>query len=509
MSVTLLPVRCEGAMTLSAMALSAMVRVGLIEQYSGKNEIRIYTTNLCVGYESNGEFTADTVISSSTGFVFTPDDNIYYAASGVFTTFDAAKSASETMKEYGAEAYPVMIKDGCYKVYVTSGSVKAANSKSNFYFTQTGVSPKIMVTGKGISFIIDAESDKTYPQFAAIMSNGKGDYVINLGKRQYRGRIEIGRYNNADTLTAVNIVDVEEYLYGVVPCEMNAASPMEALMAQAICARSYAKAVSVYDYGYTLVDTTQSQVYKGYLYENKNTTQAVDDTKGRMIYYNNQVVKAYYFSTSGGRTESGEDAWSMTIPYVNSAPDILETQPEKEPWIIEMSRNEVRAAIYDTVGDSGNILDISTEIKTQSGRVYSLKIMGKTTKYLYKSEISSALNLPSTKFNIIKYGDVPDKVWIQSENAITAGRISQCYVINGSNNVTALSGTTEQYIVMGADNMYNYAAVTPEEKDTYYFAGMGYGHGVGMSQSGAISMAEEGYSCDEIIMHYFNNVEIK
>ena len=109
---------------------------------------------------------------------------------------------------------------------------------------------------------------------------------------------------------------------------------------------------------------------------------------------------------------------------------------------------------------------------------------------------------------MVKYSDNPDYVAVLTGNGSYAVDIADSYIASGSFNVKKASGSLEQFVVMTADNLINYPAKAPSSNDEYYIAGMGYGHGIGMSQSGAKGMAEAGFTYKEILKHYFTGAEI-
>jgi len=125
-------------------------------------------------------------------------------------------------------------------------------------------------------------------------------------KHRYRGSIQIDV--TAGKLRAINMVGLEQYLYGVVPSEMPFRWLPEALKAQAVVARSYALATRRTG-AFDLYPDTRSQVYLGIEHEKPSTNAAVNATAGQVVLYEGQVAKTYFFSTSGGRTMSAEDAW--------------------------------------------------------------------------------------------------------------------------------------------------------------------------------------------------------
>jgi len=311
-------------------------------------------------------------------------------------------------------------------------------------------------------------------------------------------------------------LDMEEYLYGVVACEMVPSWEMEALKAQAVCARSYAyaldkrSAVFGADFGYALYDTTRSQVYKGYGTETEKTNQAVDATRGQMIYYRENVVKAFFYSTSGGHTENCEDVWDVALTYFRGVPDNTELYQEKAPWIVTKTKEEIAAAVSATGVDVGTVTNVSAQIRSASGRIFRLKVTGTAaTAYLLKEKVRTELSLPDAKAKIVKYGDVPDKVYVQTQTGTSQKQISTSYIISRDGNIAMADASLEQYVVISSDNLTNFPKYAPSDPDTYYFAGMGYGHGVGLSQSGAQSLALQGYDYEYIIHHYYNKVDIR
>src|SRR5256712_8176281 len=123
-------------------------------------------------------------------------------------------------------------------------------------------------------------------------------------KNRYRGSIQIDVI--AGKLRAINMVGLEQYLYGVVPSEMPFTWLPEALKAQAVVARSYALATRRTG-AFDLYSDTRSQVYLGIEHEKPSTNAAVNDTAGQVVLYEGEVAKTYFFSTSCGRTASAED----------------------------------------------------------------------------------------------------------------------------------------------------------------------------------------------------------
>ena len=495
------------------------IRVGLKSLYKDKASIILKNTKVEIGYSLDNTFTGEATLESSTGFKFTPATGYYYKLDKNYKLYQDAKKVATTLKELGVDAYPVVSHQKTWSVYVGGSATKSTveaqyrKAKGRFGFTYSSIFAdndyRIKVVGEQDTFLIDVNNKKAYPQISAKSKNSSGVTVLDLGTRQYRGRIEIGRYQS-NQLTAVNIVPIEEYLYGVVPCEMVSSWPLEVLKVQAVCARSYAirnagyRCSSNANHAYTMDDTTSSQVYKGYLAEIYGTTRAVKETSGETVCYNNQIIAPYYYSTSGGKTENVEDVWSMTKPYLRSVPDLFELEPERQPWIVRLTKSEIVSKLSAKGIKIGTFKNIFPEIITGSGRVYSLKIQGTTSSTTLQSDtIRSILSLDSTKFKVIQYADNPDKVVMRGVNGTKTEKISNCYTIDGNYRVQKASSSLDQYVVISEDNLTNFPRIAPQKKDTIYFAGQGYGHGIGMSQSGAKGMAKAGFTYKEILEYYY------
>ncbi len=474
-----------------AEADSSVIRVGLEGIYYNKDSMSIRNSKLVMGYTVNNVFESEMTISDS-GLTFVPYKNSF-SISGTYSDYDTALKAAKSEK---GNAIPVVTYNKSWAV-ATLGA-----GKTDKY--------AVRVSGNNIDMLYTIDDRGQYPQFASL-----NEVYVDLGERQYRGRIEIGTYGDSK-LKTVSIVELEEYLYSVVACEMTASWHIEALKAQAVCARSYAVCSTGYggstnvEKPYTINDTTASQVYRGYSGEHERSIEAVKATKGQCVYYKGEPVRAFYSSTSGGSTENVEDVWGSPKGYLRQVSDIYELDPELEPWIKEFSADKIEELLYENNIDIGNVTDIRPNVYTASGRVYSMEVIGDEGRYTISAErIRMYFSLYSTKYKVIKYGDNPDYVSMVSATSVSANDISSSYIMSGNGESKPASENLEQYIVLSADNLYNYPRVTPKDKNTYYIAGMGYGHGVGMSQSGAKGMAENGFEYIEILEHYYTDIVIK
>lgn len=346
-----------------------------------------------------------------------------------------------------------------------------------------------------------------------IGSGNNHESIVQVDKNKYRDYIKFlikGNY-----IDIINHVELEHYLYGVVPREMGSSFPLEALKAQAIIARSYTLANINYHLGdgYNLCDTTHCQVYGAYDNETIITNQAVDQTYGQYITYNGNVISANYHSNSGGITEDSGNAWSQSLPYLSSIEDVFSNDAPNSSWNFSLSISDIQSKLASSGIDLGQINNIEILETTDANRVLSLRIDGsKGEKIITGSQLRSLLGattLKSTWFTVSKKGGY--------EN-------SKAYVINGSNSYPVEIDLSVAYIKdSGRDLMVNRSTVnrarsidkTTQLESTYssapttfVFNGRGYGHGVGMSQYGAREMANQGYNYEDIITHYYTGIEI-
>ena len=479
-------------------AETGYIRVGLTSNYVKKQSVTIANTNLKIGVCIGNVFYASGDIRTESGITITPETGAYVAYKKSFSSYAKAAAEAAVLAAAGeTTAFACLTGKDSWKVYEAS-----KKGVANGYMLRVS-------TGKG-AFLIDGAAIGSFPQFA----DAAGGF-ITVGSFKYRGRIEVGRYSGASKVSAVNVLPLEDYIKGVVTCEMPRSWPLEALKAQAVCARSYGLMVGGegssggLEKGYSIGDSETFQVYKGVSGESESGTRAVDETRGELATYENRVIRTYYFSTSGGSTETAEDVWGNGKPYLRSVSDIYETEPEKQPWIVTLTAGEIASNLSKNGMDVGTVQDVKPEIITMSGHIYSLKVTGsKGTVNVEKGKIRTVFGLPSTKFKVVKYGDIPDKVTAKGDTEEKTVRIGSSYILSGSGKAEK-AGSLDQYMVMSSDNITGFAGKAPKEGGVFEFAGAGYGHSVGMSQSGAKGMAKAGFTYRDIISHYFSGVVVR
>ncbi len=271
--------------------------------------------------------------------------------------------------------------------------------------------------------------------------------VLVNGNR-YRGEIEIGR--NGNEVKIINIVDLEEYLYGVLKNEMSDKAPMEALKAQAVIARTFALAnLKKHETeGYNLCQKVHCQVYKGMDTETKNVINAVDATQGQVLTYNGDIANTFYHAWCGGMTVNPISVWGQKISYLTEVYDPFCRNIANKEWEYIISLNELQ-----NIFNTGNISSIYIDSKNEGGRVNNVVI----------KHTNGLTTIPSHKFRSMIGSD---KIW--------------------STNFTIKSNG-----------------------DKVVFQGRGKGHGVGLCQRGAVAMAELGYNYKQILGFYYQGVYLR
>ena len=297
---------------------------------------------------------------------------------------------------------------------------------------------------------------------------------LRVSEREYRGSMEVVS-NKRGKLTVVNILDVENYLRGVVPLEIGKLSEnrIEALKAQAVAARTYtvSNLGRRKSLGFDLYSTVADQVYRGYGAEWPVADRAISETRGMIATYRGRPIAAYYSSTCGGETESIEDAWGgKPVPYLRGvrdrdrgSGDFCRHSPVYE-WRVEWKKQTLENILANRLqgldprkAGEFSLRGIDIKQRSESGRVRLLEIRsnhGTTT--LRGDRIRSALRRP-----------------VRGQPLLRSTKFDLDF-----------------------------------RRDTIVAEGGGYGHGIGMCQMGAIGMAAQGYKYDRILKHYYRGIDL-
>ena len=292
------------------------------------------------------------------------------------------------------------------------------------------------------------------------------------GNPVYEGKIHITA--REEGLVVVNELPLESYLKAVVPSEMPAGYEKEALKAQAVCARTYAwihiQEQGLEEYGADVDDSVNYQVYQN-IPPQESTTEAVMETRGQILCQNGEPVETYYFSTSAGVT-STDEIWGAdsAAPYLKSVSCSFDSDEPWSRWQVEIPWRNLEDQAGEALGESGGLTGISITKKQESGAVTGL---------LAVTEAGS--------------------LELEDEYAVREFLSPEGCVIT-ENDGTETEG--------GALLPSSYFTMEADPGVSVVITGGGYGHGVGMSQTGANEMAKQGYDSEEILDYFFKDVEI-
>lgn len=386
------------------------------------------------------------------------------------------------------------------------------------------------------------------------------------GTPAYRGSMEIRKTGQG--FVVINELPVEEYLYGVVPSEMPVSYPMEALKAQAICARTYVYAhlesPGYGEYGAHVDDSTGYQVYNNTA-EKEEAIQAVQETKGEVVRLNGELVDTYYYSTSCG-FGADERVWNpgeekkvsyLTAASISETPvftaqdmcrgdyfhEFLQNPPEtdferQEPWY--------RWSITVESLDTESLRKVLKERQEAEPDRILVEKNGDKTEPVGSNAGNAGSNEGNTDSNA---GNAGSNAGNAGGNAEAAGEwedigritdirigkrgdggIAESLVIKGEKKtVTVLSqyniravlcaggvtavrqdGSKVELKMLLPSAFFEIESVKEGENMIgYKLYGGGYGHGAGMSQNAARHMAEKGYTTADILLFFYRDCKIE
>ena len=367
---------------------------------------------------------------------------------------------------------------------------------------------EIEIISVGNEILYSLPADGSIIIGSGIISNS----LLKVDQNNYRDYITF--LEKDKKLSLINHIEMEHYLYGVVPKEVPASWPIESLKAQAVVARSFALTnlnKHAKD-GFNLCDTTDCQVYKAYDNEHPNTNQAVDETKGEYVYYNGRVASTPYHSTSGGYTEDSSVAWGGGVPYLIPVSDKFSEGTNANIWSVKMTTLEIENKLSTIGVNIGEIKDIVILNTSSANRVVELKIIGTKGDHIMDGNKMRTLlgnnTMKSTWFEIDRKGqNSTKKVYVIDGNLKNSVEIdiNNSYILDGKSNTNSNRNVVSRAI--GSDRTTNIDRSLSISQTTFIFNGKGYGHGVGMSQYGAMEMAKLGYNYKDIIKHYYTGVD--
>lgn len=406
-----------------------------------------------------------------------------------------------------------------------------------------GKSTTLSVSGKAV---ISGKSKYSLPVTL------KSSNPIGFNNNRYRGTI---RVMNKGEL--INVLDIEDYLRGVLKAEANPTWPIEYLKVQAIVSRTFAmrESLSAKSREYDVTDTTSSQLYRGINAESPRTDQAVRETNGKVVAYGNELAFTPFHSDSGGATANNRDVWGKDLPYLQAVKEPVSYQSPNSFWEARISPGELSTALSKMSSSVGAVKEIKVVDTDQHGRAINLRVIGSASSAIIKaSAFRTAVgpNKLKSTFLVVsgtnepKQAPVPTKSEnkqnpdieinmkealtpkedellhkLYSEGAFTNEEMTEILMKpetrkehlyraiergtppphNTKRTVINTANTVSQPVLSGAS--------IPFSGGQFIFRGKGWGHGVGMSQYGAMNLAKSGWNAEKILTHYFPGTKIK
>ena len=439
-----------------------------------------------------------------------------------FSSFEEAQEVAWELDGYPAWIdYEYVVRVGCFES--EEDAVYTAEELGEGYVVRssdTGVLVTVTRTSE-VLFEFDTDGDLNL----GVEPSGKRTATWFKGYK-YPGSFEYLRAKGGD-ITVINIVDLETYVKGVIPYEMDDDWPLAALEAQAVCARTYACRNTSHQ-GFDICNTTCCQVYYGVgsggAGPSDMTDMAVENTAGEMLYYRGDLVQnAVYHSSNGGATEDVANVWGSAKGYLIGKEDPFESQTQipNYEWSVTYTADELTWILEQKGYSVGTVKDVYVSEYTPMGNVKKLTIVGRLETVTVKGDTCRTIFYSSTynksakslRFGINGGGPAESGGAVYVNNGgKKLSSLDGVSVISGTGTVSSLSG--KSFTVLTANGLSEVkagSASTPgkNQSGTFTLTGTGSGHNVGMSQYGAKAMAELGYTYDEILEFYFTDVTIE
>ena len=320
------------------------------------------------------------------------------------------------------------------------------------------------------------------------------------GTPSYGGRLEILDTENG--LVLVNEIDMEAYLKKVIPSEMPSSYEKEALKAQAVCARTYAfvqsRSNSYSEYGAQIDDSTQFQVYNN-VDPDEKTAQAVQETYGKMLYYNGNPITAYYFSTSCGTTTNAS---------------IWDSDPEATPYLRCLSLQTARSRLSFASEEAFASFIKKKDFPAYDASYPLYRWNFRTNGTIIASHVGGVGKITGVSVTERGPGGVAMKLLVkgsEGETTISGQNAIRSALGDASLTLTLMDGKTSDGWSLLPSGFLAIEETGTDEQGVVQFRvyGGGYGHGVGMSQNGAQGMAKAGMGYEEILKYFYDGVTIE
>jgi len=420
---------------------------------------------------------------------------VFRVALGAFRDEVAAMDAVRKARELLGDGVPVdsVAEDGFYKVRAGYFTVREEAAVLvtrcvTLGYRDAWIHRGEIAAGTDGSGVVEARGDAEGwggRRFASgcVMVPRTPETLIEINGVRYRGRVSVR--NTGGTLSAINVLPMEEYLRGVVPREIGTTAPLEALKAQAIAARTaaFTKLGKHGTAGFDLCATVCCQVYGGASAEHSRTDEAVRATAGEVLVYSGRIADTPYHACCGGVTEDAATVWGFSRPYLRAVTCSRATQPP-----------EVRS-------ERG----FRNWLRTPPRTYCSDHVRFRWTVRVPAAELSVILK--SKGFNI---GE-PREIRLGERGP---GGTLRSIVVRGTSGETRADSEYRIRQLLGSVmTFYSGKFIVRRESSAagpvFVFEGAGWGHGVGMCQSGAAGMAADGWSYRRILTHYYPGTEVR
>ncbi|MCE1246946.1 MAG: SpoIID/LytB domain-containing protein [Firmicutes bacterium] len=396
------------------------------------------------------------------------------------------------------------------------------------------------------------------------ISPSQADTPLKVGKNRYRGKIKLSV--SKKNILVINILPLEQYLYGVVPEELGSSS-IEANKAQAVVARTFALGhLGICEkYGYDFSSGTSYQVYGGLDQEQPLCNKAVDDTKGIVLASGGKPVKyPLYHSTCGGTTTDNETVFlTNPIPYLRSVvcDDKLDGAPSKingdqTPPSPSPSPSPSVSPSPSTYRGPGFLNDDAPTPSPQATATPSATpsvspspspapaaaprvVLGSGKVPVFVQGNTINFDVPPANCSMSSYyrwevrwsneelSQIIDKAYIEDDTGTIKdlvvekrgpdGRVSILKIVTDKGEFRVRGDEIRPTFKFKAQNgamrnlyssRFNISKSVQNGETTWVFKGSGWGHGAGMCQFGALGLAKKGYRYDQILKKYYKGVEL-
>ena len=388
-----------------------------------------------------------------------------------FASFESAKRESEILLKQGLK--PKITMPSHWEIWLPIKD----KDKVNKYFKIK----RTIIKHEIIPFLINKYTFQKLKGPISLVSND----VIKINNTDY-GKIFYLIKDSYGTWTLVQKLSFAEYLKGVLPHEIGANSPLEALKAQAVIARTWA----IYNSNrfeadkFHLCVTTQCQVYKPQI-TNENIEKAIIDTKNKVLVFEDKPINAFYHASNGGISASSGESWKMSdYPYLTSEFDFMNFEKK----YLQSSVKERESLKYFLQSDKNNFFGKDHHLFRWKRKVTDKEILNLLQRNALANKNSKILDL-----KVIKRG--------------TSGRVIKLEIsqVNPMSKVTLVKDDIRKALNFLPSNLF---IIDKLNDNLWVFTGGGFGHGVGLSQSGAIEMAKIGYPYQKILKRYYKKTKI-